>query len=120
MSLGAGNSPIQEASILGVSQGDKFLARHTKLSDLLGIFNLSRAQCDLRSEKGENHMSSAGVATLGPNLVLARLLRTLTIPDSVFPTVQSVLLRGRTGRTIPWTDNTVKLVAALMHAKKQY
>ena len=41
---------------LGVSETVKFVARHTKLSDLLRIFNWARALSQLPSEKAENRI----------------------------------------------------------------
>ena len=41
---------------LGVSETVKFVARHTKLSDLLRIFNLAIALSHLPSEKAENRI----------------------------------------------------------------
>ena len=50
---------------LGVSETVKFVARHTKLSDLLRIFNLARALSHLRGEKAENHIFLPSLETLG-------------------------------------------------------
>ena len=41
---------------LGVSEKVKFVAKHTKLSDLLRIFNLARTLSHLSGEKVKNHI----------------------------------------------------------------